>query len=73
MIDQPSLGLNLEPTPAMRAGTARLEGCRNCGTIVYVTSGANRAAALGPCPVCGRSNWYQERVPVGPFREAEAS
>lgn len=56
------------PTPAMKVGRARVEGCRSCGCLVYVTSGANRPTALGPCPVCGRSSWYQERVPVGPFR-----
>lgn len=57
------------PTPAMKAGRARLEGCRNCGCLVYVPSGAARPTALGACPVCGRSSWYRERVPVGPFRE----
>ena len=71
MTDKPSLGLELNPTPAMRAGRARVEGCRNCGAIVYVTGGQGRPDVLGACPVCGRSSWYRERLPVGPFRKEE--
>ena len=66
--DQALEELAIEPTPAMKAGRARVEGCRNCGCLVYVSSGANRPTALGPCPVCGRSSWYREHTPVGPFR-----
>lgn len=58
--------LQLEPTPAMGKGMARVLQCLFCGALVATTS-SNNPKKLGPCPCCERNSWHEQTVPVGPF------
>jgi hypothetical protein len=85
MTDQLQLPLDvrLEPTIAMREGDSRVDQCAWCGLLAChetaqglartaaLRRGAKRTRArLGACPACGRTEWWPQDMPVGPFRRA---
>lgn len=60
-MDQPTLlGLELEPTVAMKAGKQLIFQCAQCGLLAVQTNLAY--GKLGNCPACGRGTWCRERV-----------
>ena len=63
MIEQPTLlGLDLEPTIAMRAGTQLIFQCAQCGLLAVQTNLAY--GPLGECPACHHSTWWKQTLPV---------
>lgn len=62
-------GLELEPTPAMLTGDAKVSQCAGCGLLVCTTS-ASPKRHLGACPACDGQTWWRQTLPVGPFRKA---
>ncbi len=71
---QPLLGLHVAPTVAMSRGRSWVEQCARCGCLVAVASSPLLAPVtqLGSCPCCGGTEWWRQRVPVGPFHAAWA-
>ena len=60
---QPTLlGLELEPTIAMRAGEQLIFQCAQCGLLAVQTNLAH--GALGDCPACGHGTWWKQTLPV---------
>ena len=60
---QPTLlGLELEPTIAMRAGAQLIFQCAQCGLLAVQTNLAH--GALGDCPACGHGTWWKQTLPV---------
>lgn len=56
----------LAPTPAMDRGVAHVRQCGGCGVLIYVPLPPG-SQELGECPACGRNEWWDQRLPVGPF------
>lgn len=56
-----------------RAGGTRLEQCSWCGLLVAAPDCGHhrRTDPLGACPRCGRSHWWSQTLPVGPFQAAD--
>ncbi|QRN92849.1 hypothetical protein JRI60_26940 [Archangium violaceum] len=61
--------VELEPTPAILAGDSFVAMCSGCGLFVC----AHRPRALKACPTCGCEVWWEQTLPVGPFRAAQQS
>lgn len=62
-MNQPALlGLELEPTLAMRAGKQLIFQCAQCG-LVAVQSNLS-PGPLGPCPACTHRTWWSQTLPV---------
>jgi len=58
--------VDINPTPAMRAGKTYVARCSWCGLQVC----AARGVPLRPCPACdGWTGWWEQTLPVGPFVE----
>lgn len=76
--------LVLVPTAGMLAGDQVVTQCAHCGTIVVVITrpvttitgrrlpGVEALADLGPCPRCGRSEYWRQRFPVAGLKQAAA-
>lgn len=65
--------VEVEPTPAMRAGEQSLFQCSWCGCVVVQPRPASRQ--LGACPSCGdpRSTWWsQHGLPLAGLREVSS-
>lgn len=58
----PLLGLELEPTIAMRRGKQLVYQCAECGLLAIQTDLA--PGPLGDCPACGRRSWWREEIPA---------
>lgn len=66
-LNQPTLlGLELEPTTAMRKGEQLIFQCAQCGLLAVQTNLAH--GPLGNCPACGRSTWWRQQLPVAGLR-----
>lgn len=63
------LGLDIQPTIAMRKGVAWVDQCARCGILAAVPGGTDD---LGPCPACGEDTWLKQALPVGPFRSVKS-
>lgn len=64
------LQLDLDVTPAMRAGEQRIFQCAHCGTII-VAPGSRRPTAA--CPACEHHDgWWEQQLPVAGLRERVA-
>lgn len=62
-MNQPTrLGLELEPTIAMRSGTQLVFQCAFCGLLAVQTNLA--PGTLGNCPACAHSTWWKQTLPV---------
>lgn len=59
------LGVTLKHTIASKRGQQWVEQCAWCGSLVCVSSSANlpKSQSLGPCPACGGTEWWLQRVP----------
>lgn len=63
MNTQPTLlGLELEPTIAMRAGQQKVWQCAQCGLVAVQSSLA--PGPLGECPACTHTTWWSQQLPV---------
>lgn len=62
--------LQLVPTVAWRDGRARVVQCAHCGLLAAVPDCGElrHDAPLGACPRCGRMAWWEQDVPVGPYK-----
>lgn len=70
MIDQPTLlGLELEPTIAMRRGEQLVFQCAHCGLIAVQTNLA--PGPLDGCPACGHGTWWEQTLPVAGLHDPE--
>jgi uncharacterized paraquat-inducible protein A len=64
---QPTLlGLELEPTIAMRAGQQKVWQCAQCGLVAVQSSLA--PGIMGACPACGHDTWWSQQLPVAGLR-----
>ena len=67
---QPTLlGLELEPTIAMRAGQQKVWQCAQCGLVAVQSSLA--PGTMGACPACGHDTWWSQQLPVAGLRDPE--
>jgi uncharacterized paraquat-inducible protein A len=62
------LGLELDPTIAMRRGDQSVFQCAQCGTVVVQPRPAS--SKLMACPACERTDWLNERLPLAGLRNA---
>lgn len=62
VFQQPLLGLDLEPTVAMKAGRQRVWQCAQCGLVAVQTDLA--PGEMRGCPACGGSTWWAQTLPV---------
>lgn len=67
-------GLALDPTPAMVAGESYVTQCAWCGLLACVVGGIEKPApkTIGACPACGRTEWWRQELPVGPFHTLDS-
>lgn len=72
---QPMLGLTLEPTIAIHRNQSFVVQCGSCGALLTVPQHPGRTAPhkLDACPICSRTDWHAQHLPVGPYRAAWAS
>lgn len=63
-MEQQLLGLDLEPTIAMRNGEQLVFQCADCGTVVVQSSLAS--GRLGTCPACRHypTTWRKQELPI---------
>lgn len=54
----------LKPTPAMNEGRSCVAMCSWCGLLACATE----LVRLKACPACGSLYWWEQTLPVGPFR-----
>ena len=60
---QPTLlGLELEPTIAMKAGKQKVFQCTQCGLVAVQSNLAH--GPLGNCPACGHTTWWAQQLPL---------
>lgn len=67
---QLTMELDLEPTPAMLAGTQTVNQCAFCGTVIVAPSSRR---ALGPCPCCAEPRWWRQSLPIAGLRSPLAA
>ena len=66
-MDQPTLlGLELEPTIAMKAGKQLIFQCAQCGLLAVQTNLVH--GKLGHCSACGEGTWWKQSLPVAGLR-----
>lgn len=64
---QPTLlGLEMEPTVAMRAGQQKVWQCAQCGLVAVQSSLA--PGPMGACPACEHGTWRSQQLPVAGLR-----
>jgi hypothetical protein len=66
--------LEIRPTiDDRRVGATYLRMCSHCGLLIalFDCGSYRRNSPLGPCPRCGRSDWWQTDLPAGPFHPKE--
>lgn len=68
--DLEALGLQLEATPAMIAGTQRAFQCAYCGTVIVRPSTYADMPLDARCPVCREigAGWLEQRFPIAGLR-----
>lgn len=70
MNEQPTLlGLELEPTTAMRRGEQLVFQCAHCGLVAVQSNLA--AGPLGACPACERDQWWEQKLPLAGLRKRQ--
>lgn len=70
--NQPTLlGLELEPTIAMRAGQQKVWQCAQCGLVAVQSSLA--PGPMSACPACGHATWWRQQLPVAGLRNPDYS
>lgn len=62
------LGLELEPTIAMRRGEQLIFQCAQCGPLAVQTNLAH--GPLSNCPACGHGDWWKQQLPVAGLHNA---
>lgn len=70
--DLEAIGLVLEPTTSMKAGTQRAFQCAWCGTVVVRPSTYADVPLSPTCPVCRKApGWWAQSFPICGLRPAE--